>query len=246
MPFTFSHPAIIFPIYRVFRKWTSLTGLVIGSMAPDFEKFLFMKHSNAFSHSITGVFLFCLPVSLGLSFLFHLFVRDALIDNLPDFLRNRLYPYRKLNWPSHFRKHYLLVVTSALVGSLSHLFWDGFTHSDGFLMNFSSPFLSRSYTVAGLSASPFLVLQLINSLAGMLVVLWAMLQLPLQKVPERTGSLANYWLLVVAVTLGLVVLRVLVYTPDRRLEVVLTAMLAFLVSLVLTPLLRKPASRYSA
>ncbi|WP_220463965.1 DUF4184 family protein [Adhaeribacter radiodurans] len=39
MPFTFSHPAIVLPLTLLLRKWYSLTGLVIGSLTPDFEYF---------------------------------------------------------------------------------------------------------------------------------------------------------------------------------------------------------------
>ena len=40
MPFTFSHPAAVLPLRLLPRHWFSLTGLVIGSMVPDFEYFL--------------------------------------------------------------------------------------------------------------------------------------------------------------------------------------------------------------
>ncbi|WP_240482010.1 DUF4184 family protein [Flavobacterium psychrophilum] len=39
MPFTFSHPAIILPLRYLPRQWFSLTGLIIGSLTPDFEYF---------------------------------------------------------------------------------------------------------------------------------------------------------------------------------------------------------------
>lgn len=40
MPFTFSHPAIILPLSYLPKKWFSLTGLIIGSLIPDFEYLL--------------------------------------------------------------------------------------------------------------------------------------------------------------------------------------------------------------
>ncbi|WP_262496247.1 DUF4184 family protein [Flavobacterium piscis] len=39
MPFTFSHPAIILPLKYLPKNWISLTGLIIGSLTPDFEYF---------------------------------------------------------------------------------------------------------------------------------------------------------------------------------------------------------------
>ncbi|TXK46809.1 DUF4184 family protein [Pontibacter qinzhouensis] len=239
MPFTFSHPAIVLPLHAVARRWTSLSGLVMGSIAPDFEKFLTMKFSNEFSHSLAGVFLFSLPVALVLSFVYHLLVRNALIENLPDFLRSRFYSYKNLEWISYFRKNYLLVLSSILVGAFSHLFWDGLTHDGGYFRNAFLPELNNTVVLAGVVLPVYLSLQVISSVLGMLGIAYAVLRLPVALVPKRVQHLLPYWLLVLLVTLALVVARVMLYAPDRRFEVALTVMLAFLLSLVLTPLLRK-------
>ncbi|MFT2010140.1 DUF4184 family protein [Pontibacter sp. 13R65] len=242
MPFTLSHPALIVPVHRVFKKWTSLTGLIVGSMAPDFEKFLTMRLSNTFSHSLAGVFLFSLPVSLVLCFLYHLVVRDTLLDNLPNFLRKRLYPFKQLHWISFFRNNYLVVISSILVGALLHLFWDAFTHEDGYLEDILFPFQDKRFGVVGLSISLYQLLQLLSSFFGMLVVMYALLKLPAGEAPVKCSGIWPYWLLLLAVTLLLVVVRVLVYEPGRRLEIAFTVVLAFMISLVLTPLIRKPAT----
>jgi hypothetical protein len=52
MPFTFSHPALILPLTRLPKRWVSATGLVIGSIVPDFEKFLKMNDGNTYSHTL--------------------------------------------------------------------------------------------------------------------------------------------------------------------------------------------------
>jgi hypothetical protein len=51
MPFTASHPAIILPLIYLPGKWISLTGLVIGSMTPDFEYFERMSVQSDYSYS---------------------------------------------------------------------------------------------------------------------------------------------------------------------------------------------------
>ena len=43
MPFTFSHPAIVLPLVRKSGHWFSATGLIIGSLTPDFEYFMRMR-----------------------------------------------------------------------------------------------------------------------------------------------------------------------------------------------------------
>lgn len=71
MPFTFSHPAIILPLTSSKRQWFSATGLVIGSMTPDFEYFIRMKVQSDFSHTLPGLLWFDLPLGLLLSFIYN-------------------------------------------------------------------------------------------------------------------------------------------------------------------------------
>jgi hypothetical protein len=61
LPLTLAHPAAVLP----FRRWFVFSGLVIGSLAPDFEYFLYVPDSLRIGHTLPGVFLFCLPVGLG-------------------------------------------------------------------------------------------------------------------------------------------------------------------------------------
>lgn len=82
MPFTFCHPAIILPLTKISRNRLSATGLIIGSMSPDFEYFIKMRLESVHGHSFSGLFYFNLPLTLLLVFVFHLLVRDALILNL--------------------------------------------------------------------------------------------------------------------------------------------------------------------
>lgn len=43
MPFTFAHPAIVLSFGIKKTKYLDLTALVIGSMAPDFEYFIYFN-----------------------------------------------------------------------------------------------------------------------------------------------------------------------------------------------------------
>jgi hypothetical protein len=84
MPFTFSHPALVLPLYAAGKKYLSLPGLVMGSIAPDFEYFLRMKKGiSYYSHTTAGLLYFNLPLSLVLLFVFHEIVRNLLILHLP-------------------------------------------------------------------------------------------------------------------------------------------------------------------
>lgn len=96
MPFTISHPAIVLPLTFLPRQWFSLTGLVIGSLTPDFEYFLRMRIKSNYSHTLDGLFWFDLPLGLLLAFLFHNVVRDSLFDNLPISLKSIFFAFRQI------------------------------------------------------------------------------------------------------------------------------------------------------
>ncbi|MFP5043018.1 DUF4184 family protein, partial [Parasediminibacterium sp. JCM 36343] len=117
MPFTFSHPAIVLPLTKCSRRHMSLTGLIIGSMTPDFEYFFRMKIQSTFSHTIGGLFYFDLPVGILLSFVFHNLIRDSLYDNLPKVFKSRLEVFKSFKWNEYFKQHYFVVIISVLVGA---------------------------------------------------------------------------------------------------------------------------------
>ncbi len=135
MPFTFAHPAIVLPIGLIKRrKWISFTALVTGSMSPDFEYFFRMKLYGEFGHSIAGIFLLDLPVAIIIALVFHQVIKEALILHLPNFLSARLLAFESENWWIYFKNNFLAVAISAIIGAASHIFWDGFTHADGYFV----------------------------------------------------------------------------------------------------------------
>ncbi|MCR9013804.1 DUF4184 family protein [Aquiflexum gelatinilyticum] len=61
---SFFRAALVFYIDWDFKKWTSMTVLIIGSLVPDFEKLTNRRLGNMFSHTWEGIFWFSLPVGL--------------------------------------------------------------------------------------------------------------------------------------------------------------------------------------
>lgn len=148
MPFTFSHPAIILPFVFLPKRFYSMTGLVIGSLTPDFEYFIRMKIQSNYSHTIAGAFWFDIPLGILLCFIFHNIVRDSMFKNLPKVLSTRFSQFSKFDWNSYFRKNWFVVLSSILVGALSHIFWDSFTHEKGYFVS-ALPVLSETISLIG-------------------------------------------------------------------------------------------------
>src|SRR5574338_195989 len=90
MPFTFSHPAAVLPLGYFPKRFISMTGLVIGSTAPDFEYFIRMKNRSYYSHTWLGLLWFDLPLVIILAFIYHGIVRNMFLDDLPVIFTKRV------------------------------------------------------------------------------------------------------------------------------------------------------------
>lgn len=199
MPFTFSHPALVLPLNYLPKKWVSITALVVGSMMPDLEAFLRFQSEKGESHTWDALVWFCLPLGLIICLLFHQIVKTPFLFNLPPFLKNRLITYTQYNWLAYFKNNVLVVLICLLMGGASHLVWDSFTHYEGVLLKLN-PGWDRNTTVWGYSIEIVYVIQYANSILGLLIILFAILQLPVKKQTHLPkGSLA-YWMLLLLIT----------------------------------------------
>lgn len=234
MPFTFSHPAIVLPLTFLPRQWFSLTGLVIGSLTPDFEYFLRMRIQSNYSHTISGLFWFDLPLGILLAFIFHNIVRDSLFDNLPTILKSRLTKFKQFDWNNYFKNNWFVVTISVLIGAASHIFWDSFTHDHGYFVQ-TIPALTDTVDILGRQVSTLKILQHSSTLVGGLVIVFILFKLTPDK--NATGQLnIKYWCILSTLTLTIIAVRLLTGL-DYKLygHVIATAISAGLISLILTP-----------
>ena len=208
MPFTFSHPAAILPLTYLPRRWYSLTGLVIGSVVPDFEYFLRMSVLSVYSHTLGGLFYFDLPLGLALVFIFHLAARDSLIDNLPLFLKKYLVGYKKTDWLQTFKKQWLVIMLSILVGAFTHILWDGFTHANTVFTN-AMPSLRHVFHLFGEKVPVYEILQHTSTLVGLLAIFYAIRKLPMDRNAKADVNF-KYWAVVAAITLAVAGIKLLV------------------------------------
>ena len=236
MPFTFSHPAIVLPLTFLPRQWISLTGLVIGSLTPDFEYFLRMRIMSNYSHTIDGLFWFDLPLGLLLSFIFHNIVRDSLFDNLPSILKSRFSVFKKFEWNAHFKRNWIVVIISILIGAASHIFWDSFTHEHGYFVQ-TIPALQNSLDFLGRQIPILKILQHSSTLLGVLVIAYAIYKLPSNNIEKEKKNL-KYWAIFAGLTLTIIAARLLSGLELKQYgNVIVTTISAGLISLTITPLL---------
>ncbi|MGG3882840.1 DUF4184 family protein [Brevibacillus panacihumi] len=167
MPFTFAHPAIVLPFYK--NRWFSFSALVFGSMSPDFEYFLRMQPYSVYSHTIAGLFFFNLPLVFVISFLFHQVVKWPMLTCLPEWCRKGLLPIAMTAWRPTSWRSIVIFVYSALLGSLSHIVWDSFTHQGAYAVD-RLAFLQETLYVAGREVPVFKFFQHGSTLLGLVVI----------------------------------------------------------------------------
>lgn len=169
----------------------------MGSMAPDFESFVRFGRDKIHSHKWFGVFWFDWPLALLIAFVFHLVVRDALIVNLPKSIRARFEFARQFDWLTYFSKHYIVVLTSLLIGIASHLLWDGFTH-----LNPRYPDAMWSKRMLG-PFRVYILLQYICSLIGLIAVIAYCKKMPKAVVKNARQDIIKYWIYILLVAVAI-------------------------------------------
>ncbi|MFI5186940.1 MAG: DUF4184 family protein [Chitinophagales bacterium] len=234
MPFTLSHPAIVLPLISK-RLRLSATGLIIGSMIPDFEYFIRMRSESRYSHTLAGMFWFDLPMALVLCFVYHLIVRNSLFDNLPFFLKERVAVYKNFQWTKYFSKNWIVVCICILIGAASHIMWDAFAHDTLFFVE-KDPELSTVMKLGTINLAGYKFLQLASSIIGLVIVVVAIISL--KKRPCENKKIDyGYWLvfsLSIATVMFIRFVNGLSIGYHRR--VIVSAISSVIIALILTPL----------
>ncbi len=165
MPFTPAHPAILL-FLKPFKKLpVSWTALFIGSIIPDFEYFIWMSPSAYVSHTMLGIFIFNLPMTFIMAFLWHQLLFPVLIKRI-HFFHQRIQLEEYPDFMEWIKKNWILFFTSAFIGILTHLAWDSFSHADGYLVH-RIPFLLEFIQIGGRAIRTCYVMWYISTILGM-------------------------------------------------------------------------------
>lgn len=192
MPFTPAHPAIILPLVN--RKYFSATGLIVGSISPDFEYFFKASVNGVHGHTLPGILYFDLPVAIFIALTFHLLIKKSLILNLPLFLQSRLQPLFLLDFKSYIKQHYIVFFCSVILGAASHIFWDGFTHNGKFFVEYLPIYKGTYVPFQGVKYPLWYALQHMSTIVGGLVIIFYVAYLPVKPTEELISPKISYWI----------------------------------------------------
>ncbi len=184
MPFTISHAAAVLPLRKLRLP---LAAMMIGSMAPDFPYFLPGDLSRANTHDLEGIFLFCLPMGLAAWLLFvHLLERPS-IELLPEPWRLRI-PHSDSSFTF---KALALASLGIIVGALTHIAWDAFTHGDTPMTRLVPLLGAEVFSIRGRSVPVYFTLQVLSSLLGLIALAWWAFRLQYDKPKARAVHLSR-------------------------------------------------------
>lgn len=174
MPFTLSHAVAVIPLYKYLGRYTAFSALIIGSMVPDFAYLTpFLVDQRMDSHSLIGIYLFGIPMGLTVYFIYHFFMAPVIVSILPESLQKHL-DNDLFNGKIPDINSFTLVF-SLMLGSLTHIFWDFFTHYSG-IPQFVSWMDIPLATVDGYDIMPYRVLQHFSSVFGLSLLIFLIWQ----------------------------------------------------------------------
>ena len=124
MPYAFAHPAAVIPLARLLGGRAVPSALAIGSVIPDAWYFVPLL-AREDSHDVLGLLWFCLPAGLFAYAAFHLIFKQPMLALLPERLADRLAGWTCPGLPA---ASWWAVTVSMVLGIVTHLAWDAFTH----------------------------------------------------------------------------------------------------------------------
>jgi hypothetical protein len=182
-----------------------LLGLIVGSIAPDFGYYVGRLDVATFAHSWGGVFLFCAPASATISLLVIRWRRE-LTAPLPPLHRDAIDALPAPDAASLTGAAMLVLAT--LVGAMTHVVWDSFTHASGTAVNSISALRTPIGAYGVRTVFLYNVLQHASTVIGLLAMAAAYMRWirNIERTSERAGPARAVWLLsslaVIAVLLG--------------------------------------------
>ena len=170
MPFTISHAAVVLPFSRPLARWRVLSATVIGSMVPDFGLLLPWRPTRFETHSAIGLATFCLPVGLATFWIFQQLIKRPIMEVLPSGTYAR---WRLFSAPADIGSllQWVIGACGVLVGAVTHLVWDGFTHEGARGVRMIPVLGDPAVDIAGHHLAGPRLLQDASSLIGLVIVL---------------------------------------------------------------------------
>ena len=225
MPFTFSHPLFAVPMKVAAPRVFSLTGLILGSMSPDFEYFIHLEPYRSIGHTTAGLFLHAIPLSIICALIFHLIIKRPLVAHLPSWMDMdaRAKGLTESRDQDSIRRSFSFIL-SVIIGFWTHIFVDAWTHHTGFFVEIIP---TMHAIIVGLPLYKWL--QYIFSLSGMAVqaslIVWYLYRVPLSRTAVRRSASQkwSYWTIVALIACITVAMKLFLTASTNTIGIIVVA-----------------------
>ncbi|MDC9620177.1 DUF4184 family protein [Xenorhabdus sp. XENO-7] len=197
MPWTFSHPAAVFPLKNLSGgRLLNLPALITGSLSPDFFYSIGLYDVATTAHHLLGWFYTAFPLCLLI----------FLIVRLLSYPLSVLFPISFARYEKPDYKDRVVFVLSLFIGAVTHIGWDAFTHDNGFFVELIPLLQSRVFhsITNGQGISIYKILQHLSSLSGLLYLTmkYWQYQKKLDPIIQKTNKRKLYHLIVIGFISG--------------------------------------------
>ena len=254
MPYTLSHPGFILPLKKWNPELFSTTGLVFGSIAPDYDILLRLTNArfHLFQYDWKEILFLILPLAVFSGVYFHLLIRKVLLKLLPSGIRARIDLRKRSTFKTKPAFRIMRLTWSALAAILLHIFLDNISHWDAFPFKIYGWIYYNNYW-AGIIYY-YLALYtpaLLFSVAGLILIYYYMdpKNLKMDVITEaiRHRPFLEFSLVFLIITLAIAAIKIFVSGLEKGFyidHIVISLTNGMLVSFYLTPAIFYFRNRY--
>ena len=154
---------------RPLARWRLLSATIIGSMVPDFGFLMPWRPPRVETHSAWSLLGFCLPAGLLAFWVFQRLLKQPIMAVLPSPAYVR---WRHFAAPADIAslRQWLAAASGVLLGAVSHLVWDAFTHEGARGIRMIPVLDDPIVDIGGHRLAGARLLQDMSSLAGLAIV----------------------------------------------------------------------------
>lgn len=164
MPFTISHAVLAPPLSKLTGHLLPIGALAIGCMVPDLYRLFTQENSNT-THLWSSLVHPDLWIGLAFCFLWYVIYRPALYRFIG--IQHEL----NLNGFVSILKFTFAICLALMIGTATHLIWDGLTHADFRTFAFKDA-LSQDIALFGQSYPLHRILQIGTSFVALPILFW--------------------------------------------------------------------------
>ncbi len=164
MPFTLSHAVLAPPLSKLSRGHLPVAALAIGCMTPDLYR-LFTEETIELTHQWSGLLFPNLLIGLLFCLLWYLLYRPVIYRFVGIFDPLNLKSF------NDFISFSLMSCFGILLGTATHLIWDGLTHLDFRTFAFKK-FLAQDIALLGFHYPLHFILQIGSSIVTLPFLFW--------------------------------------------------------------------------